>query len=93
MVSSTNDNRHIQHRIRVQIPKTYHQEPIISDLITHYGVTVNITAALLSANAKEDGWFDLELRGTVNQVHSALEYLHDLNLKTWHGDNDPEDGW
>jgi ABC-type methionine transport system ATPase subunit len=93
MISSTNDNRHIQHRIRVQIPKTYHQEPIISDLISRYGVTVNITAALLSANAKEDGWFDLELRGTIGQVQSALAYLNDLNLKTWHGDDNPEDGW
>lgn len=92
MISSVNDNRHIQYRIRVQIPKTYHQEPIISDLITHYGVTVNITAALLSANAKEDGWFDLELRGTIGQVQSALAYLNDLNLKTWHGNNDQRMG-
>jgi hypothetical protein len=31
----------------------------------HYGVTVNISAALLGANARDDGWFDLQLRGTT----------------------------
>lgn len=89
MVSSKSDNRHVQTRIRLRIPKQYQHEPIISDLISRYGITINITAALLSANAREDGWFDLELRGTIEQVRSALVYLNDLNLEIWH-DSDPQ---
>jgi hypothetical protein len=49
----------------VRIPKRYQQEPVISNLISDHGLTVNISAALLSANAREDGWFDLQLQGAV----------------------------
>ncbi len=51
-------------RIRLRIPKDYHQEPVISRLVSDYGLIVNITAAILGANAVGDGWFDLELQGT-----------------------------
>ncbi|MDF5710316.1 MAG: NIL domain-containing protein [Nostoc sp. S4] len=70
-------------RIRVRIPKNYHQEPVISRLISDYGLIVNITAAILGANAIGDGWFDLELKGTQAQIHSGLTYLHDLELEVW----------
>ncbi|MEH2069231.1 MAG: NIL domain-containing protein [Nostoc sp.] len=70
-------------RIRVRIPKNYHQEPVISRLISDYGLIVNITAAILGANAIGDGWFDLELKGTQAQIQSGLTYLHDLELEVW----------
>ncbi|WP_088890622.1 NIL domain-containing protein [Leptolyngbya ohadii] len=85
------DRQNAQTRIRIRIPKRYHQEPIISNLITQHGLTVNIQAALLGANARDDGWFDLELRGPVAQIESALIYLNDLDLEIWHDRN--EDGW
>lgn len=85
MATQTNDTRHTQTRIRIRIPKEYHQEPVISKLISQHGLTVNITAALLSVNAREDGWFDLDLQGTVEQIRSALIYLNDLDLEIWHG--------
>ncbi|MEH2196731.1 NIL domain-containing protein [Nostoc sp.] len=50
-------------RIRLRIPKDYHQEPVISRLVSNYGLTVNITAAILGANAIGDSWFDLKLQG------------------------------
>lgn len=93
MISSTHNDRHAQTRIRIRISKQYHQEPILSELITRYGITINITAALLSVNAKEDGWFDLELRGTVEQIHSALEYLNDLSLEIWHDSDSQHESW
>lgn len=93
MISAFQDDRPIQTRIRVRIPKQYQKEPVISDLITRYGITVNITAALLSANAREDGWFDLELSGRASSVHTALDYLNDLNMEIWHDSNDPTEGW
>jgi ABC-type methionine transport system ATPase subunit len=88
----TDDARFTQTRLRICIPKQYSQEPIISRLITQHQLTVNITAALLSANAREAGWFDLELRGTSAQIRSALIYLNDLDLKVWQG-ADTEEGW
>jgi hypothetical protein len=70
-------------RIRLRIPKDYHQEPVISRLVSDSGLTVNITAAILGANAVGDGWFDLELQGTEAQIQSGLTYLHDLELEVW----------
>lgn len=87
--SLNNDHRQAQTRIRICIPKRYQQEPIISKLISEYGLTVNIAAALLGANAREDGWFDLELQGTVPQIQTALLYLNDLDLEIWY-ESEPE---
>jgi ABC-type methionine transport system ATPase subunit len=55
---STNElgsNRSTQTRIKIRIPKDLHEEPVISRLISHHGVTVNIAAALLSANSRDNG--------------------------------------
>lgn len=52
MIANADDPRPTQARIRLRIPQNYHDEPIISRLVSHYGVTVNITAALLGANAR-----------------------------------------
>ena len=85
------DNRVTQRRIRIRIPKQYHREPVISRLVSHYNLTVNITAAILGANASGDGWFDLELQGTQPNIESALTYLDELDLEVW---NEAEpDGW
>ncbi|HEY9696616.1 MAG TPA: NIL domain-containing protein [Trichocoleus sp.] len=90
-LASENGDRKTQVRIRLRIPKRYQQEPIISNLISQYGLTVNIAAALLSANAREDGWFDLDLQGTTSHVQSALIYLNDLDLEIWH--DTEEESW
>ena len=92
-IENLGDKRQTQTRIRIRIPKELHEEPVISRLVSHHGVTVNITAALLGANARDDGWFDLELRGTTPQIHSALTYLDELNLETWGQSTTEEDGW
>jgi hypothetical protein len=89
ILAEAGDRRRTQIRIRIRIPKRYQQEPIISNLITQHGLTVNIAAALLGANAREDGWFDLELQGTIPQIQSALLYLNDLDLEIWY-DSDGE---
>ncbi len=39
-------SRRTQTRVKVHIPRDYHQEPVISRLVSHYGLTVNIAAAL-----------------------------------------------
>lgn len=85
------DDRLTTKRIRLRIPKHYHQEPVISQLVSHYHLTVNITAAILGANANGDGWFDLELRGANTDIENALFYLNDLDLELWKEDG--TDGW
>lgn len=86
-------NRPTRTRIRIRIPKEYNDEPVISRLVSHHGVTVNIAAALLGANARDDGWFDLELRGSSRQIQSALIYLDEMDLEIWGELDTEEDGW
>ena len=66
--------------IRTRIPKTYRRQPIISRLISSHGVTVNIVAALLGTSYRNDGWCDLELLGSPQQVEASLAYLQELNI-------------
>lgn len=70
-------------RIRVRIPRDYHQEPVISKLVSDNNLVVNIRAAILGGNAVGDGWFDLELQGTNEQIDNGLSYLRSLNLEIW----------
>lgn len=70
-----------ERRVRIRIPKDYHQDPVISQLVSHYNVTVNIVAALLDANATGDGWFDLNLQGSERQITHALSFINDLNIE------------
>ncbi len=79
----TNDNKLTNKRIRLRIPQEYHQEPVISRLVSDYGLIVNISAAILGSNAIGDGWFDLDLQGTTAQIDNALVYLNDLDLQIW----------
>jgi ABC-type methionine transport system ATPase subunit len=87
----TNDTRTTEHRIRLRIPQQYHQEPVISQLVSQYHLTVNIAAALLGANANGDGWFDLVLKGNNANIQAALSYLDELDLELWQGEE--SDGW
>lgn len=85
------DERTTEQRIRLRIPKHYHQEPVISHLVSHYDLTVNIVAAILGANANGDGWFDLNLQGSSANIEAALSYLDELDLEVWRGEE--SDGW
>jgi len=86
-----NENRLTLKRIQLRIPRQFHHEPIISQLVSLYQITVNITAAILGANANGDGWFDLELRGEESQIQAALMYINDLGLEIWRETD--QDGW
>ncbi len=85
------DNTLTHKRIRLRIPKEYHQEPVISRLVSDYGLTVNISAAILGSDAIGDGWFELDLQGTTAQIDSALIYLNDLDLEIW--DENKSSSW
>jgi hypothetical protein len=86
----TDKNLLISQRIRVRITKEYHQEPVISRLVSDYGLTINIRAAFLGQDAT-DGWFDLDLQGDESQIANGLMYLQELKLEVW--DNDRIGDW
>lgn len=90
---SLQTSRPTKTRIKIHIPKDLHEEPVISRLVSHYGITVNIVAALLGANMRDDGWFELDLRGKAEQIQSALTYLNELDLEIWGQSKAEDDGW
>jgi ABC-type methionine transport system ATPase subunit len=87
------DPRPTHAHIWLRIPKHYQQEPVISKLISQHGLTVNINSASLSAESQSDGWFDLELRGTSQQIDSALVYANELGIETVPDYSDQNEGW
>lgn len=72
-----------QTKIQVCVPHHYRVQPVISALVSRYKLTTNITNALLSADAEDDGWFDLELWGRRSQMLLGLRYLEQLGLQIW----------
>jgi ABC-type methionine transport system ATPase subunit len=89
--NSVQDDRPTQTRIRIKIPQKYHQEPVISRLISDHKLTINLNQALLGANASNDGWFDLDLQGSNRQIQSALIYLAEMDIEIWSKSSDPEE--
>ncbi|MEH2418116.1 MULTISPECIES: NIL domain-containing protein [unclassified Nostoc] len=79
--------------MQVRIPKDLHEKPVISRLVSHYGVTVIIADAQVNANVPQYSCFVLELRGTVSQIESTLTYLDELDLEVLHQSSPEEDGW
>lgn len=82
-----------QLRVRLEIPPSHGQTPIISRLITGYGLVVNITGALLGEKTQGYGYFDLELRGTVHQIRQGLTFLESLDVTVLGKPGTSGDGW
>ncbi|HYW19127.1 MAG TPA: NIL domain-containing protein [Nodularia sp. (in: cyanobacteria)] len=82
-----------QLRVRLHIPQFYLQEPIISQMISRYQLTVNITGAELDKNTNKQGCFDLELQGCMSHISNCLNYLESLNLKIVGKLNTDGDSW
>jgi hypothetical protein len=66
---------------------------VLSKLVSHHGLTVNITGALLSAHSQGVGLFDLELYGMAQQIEGALAYLQELNVVIKGKPNPDGDCW
>ena len=76
------DTRPVTKDVKIRIPEDLHGEPVISQLISHYGVIVNIVSATLGVNAGS-GWFHLNLTGNQAQIQTAIAYLNDLDIEIW----------
>lgn len=70
-------------RLQLCILKNYHHKPVISELVSRYGLTINITSAQLNRDVQSDGWFNLDLWGKPKQLFSCLSYLEELGLPLW----------
>ena len=81
------ENQIIRKQIRLRVPRDFHQEPIISRLVSDYGLTINIKAAILGANGVGDGWFDIDLQGLATHMDGAVNYLRDIGLEIWDEDS------
>ncbi len=79
--------------ITLRIPKDYHNEPVISRLVSEHGLVVNIAAAMMGEASHEEGWFKLELRGKPAQIESALAFLQELHLEFWKNDSATDEDW
>lgn len=67
--------------IEIRVPEKYHRQPIVSRLISRYGLSVNIAAAAFEIETKKDAWFNLEIEGSSQQVESGITYLRGLSVK------------
>ncbi|KAB8331617.1 NIL domain-containing protein [Scytonema tolypothrichoides VB-61278] len=70
-------------KFQVCIPQNYQSSPVIAGLVSCYGLTVNISGAVLDTNPENDGWFDLEVWGRRQQIVLGLRYLKELGLQIW----------
>ena len=73
----------MQKTIRIQVPQSLHQVPIISTLITEYKLIVNIRGAILDQKAIGEGWFDLLLDGEALNLEQSILYLKDIGVEIW----------
>lgn len=80
-------------RIHLQIPGCYCHEPLISHLVSDFGLAVNITGAMAKHHPNEQNYFDLELRGMPQRISDALAYLKSLDLKIVGKPNSDGDEW
>ncbi len=64
----------------IKMPGNYYRQPVISRLVSRYGLTVNITAASLGHSRENDGWFEIEMSGNSEQLALSLSYLQQLGL-------------
>jgi hypothetical protein len=87
------NNRQTEIELKLRVPQSYHQEPIISQLISEYHLKVIFLSAILGKDGQGDGWFDLKLLGTSAQINNALIYLSELDIEIWHEQDLELDGW
>ncbi|MCX7595939.1 MAG: NIL domain-containing protein [Fischerella sp.] len=67
--------------IRIRVPQEHYHQPIVSRLISRYNLTINIAAAAFEAETREDGWFNLEIQGSCQQLEAGFAYLQELGVE------------
>ncbi|BAU11834.1 hypothetical protein LEP3755_23370 [Leptolyngbya sp. NIES-3755] len=78
-------------RLRLEIPASSYQDPILSRLVSDFKLVVNITAAQLHQTL--ESYCDVELQGTPQQINQGLSYLRSINVRLTGKPNAAEDDW
>jgi hypothetical protein len=71
-------------RIKIKLPKIYHQDTFLARLVIQHTLQVRILAAILEANTEGDGWLDLVLTGEIKCLANALEELAASDIEIWY---------
>ncbi|MEN9216851.1 MAG: NIL domain-containing protein [Gloeomargarita sp. HHBFW_bins_162] len=61
--------------VRVRVPGGGQEEPVLSQMITQQGVTVNIQGALFDPQNQAEAWLDLELYGAPTALNACIEMM------------------
>jgi hypothetical protein len=77
----SNINQFEEVRLKIRVPRQYHQDSILFKLVSEYKVEINILAALLAQKGDSDGWFDILLKGNKKSIDDALFYLSELDIE------------
>ncbi|BAZ45794.1 hypothetical protein NIES4102_28200 [Chondrocystis sp. NIES-4102] len=80
-------------RIQFIIPQKYHKEPILFNLASDYQLQVNFFSAILGKDGLGGGCFDIEIKGSRQQIELALNYLSRLNVEIWNREEAEIAGW
>ncbi|HEY9604437.1 MAG TPA: NIL domain-containing protein [Allocoleopsis sp.] len=80
-------------RLQLGIPKLSQKEPIISQLIASYAITVKLVRESLQPKTDVTRWFDVELTATPEQLQEGLAFLQSLRIKIIGKANPGYDGW
>lgn len=69
--------------LRIRIPPSLLDSPVLSSLIRDFDLRLNIESAQLSQEACVSGWFHLHLSGQSEQIRSALGWLQEKRVEVW----------
>ena len=67
-------------RIVLHFPKRLVDQPVIYELVKRFGLEFNILKALITPN--EEGLMVLAIRGDEDACGRAVDYLHELGVRT-----------
>ena len=69
--------------LRIRIPPSLLDSPVLSSLIRDFDLRLNIESAQLSQEDCVSGWFHLHLSGQSEQIRSALDWLREKRIEFW----------
>ncbi len=58
--------------VRLVLPPSLHEEPVINRLLRRYTFTVNILRANVTA---EESWMDIQISGKAEEIESSFSWL------------------
>jgi ABC-type methionine transport system ATPase subunit len=64
--------------VRLVLPPSLHDEPVINKLLRRYSFTVNILGANVTA---EEGWMDIQITGKAAEIDSSFSWLREQGIE------------